>query len=48
MPLWQLCHLVQYNIEEAIGSPELPLLIKREREIEAVPHWERYDGSAPV
>lgn len=47
MPLWQLCHLVTYNIEEALGSPELPLRIKRERDMEDVPGYERFDGSSP-
>lgn len=25
MPLWQLCHLCQLNVEEALCSPEMPL-----------------------
>lgn len=25
MPLWQLCHLCQLNVEEALCAPEMPL-----------------------
>ena len=48
MPLWQLCHMVTYNIEEALSSPELPLRIKRRREIEESLEFDRYDGSIPM
>ncbi len=34
LPLWQLCHLVQFNIEEALASPELPLRVVRKRQTE--------------
>lgn len=43
LPLWQLCHLVQFSIEEAIASPELPLRVKRERETDR-PDAERFDA----
>lgn len=42
LPLWQLCHLVQFNIEEALSSPELPLQVVRERNTQ-VPEAERFD-----
>ena len=42
LPLWQLCHLVQFNIEEALSSPELPLRVVRKRQTDA-PEAERYD-----
>ena len=42
LPLWQLCHLVQFNIEEALSSPELPLQVVRTRQTD-VPEAERFD-----
>ena len=30
MPLWQLCHLAQLNVEEALSTPELPLRLNRQ------------------
>ena len=42
MPLWQLCHLVQFNIEESLASPELPLRIVRARDTADV-EAERFD-----
>ena len=42
LPLWQLCHLVTFSIEEALASPELPLRVKRERQTD-MPDAERYD-----
>ena len=39
---WQLCHLVQFSIEEAISSPELPLRVVRKRQTDA-PEAERFD-----
>jgi len=30
MPLWQMCHLAQLNVEEALSTPELPLRLNRE------------------
>lgn len=42
LPLWQLCHLVQFNIEEALSSPELPLQVVRTRQTD-VPGAERFD-----
>ena len=41
LPLWQLCHLVQFNIEEALASPSLPLRVSRKRKTEA-PTAERF------
>ena len=38
----QLCHLVQFNIEEALASPNLPLRVRRERQTDA-PLAERFD-----
>jgi putative membrane protein len=29
MPLWQLCHLAQLNVEEALSTPDLPLRLNR-------------------
>jgi len=42
MPLWQLCHVAQLNIEEALASPELPLTMKRSRAT-PFPEAERFD-----
>merc|ERR1719453_1848054 len=42
LPLWQLCHLTQFNIEEALASPELPLRVVRKRQTD-VPEAERFD-----
>jgi putative membrane protein len=28
MPLWQLCHLAQLNVEEALSTPDMPLKIE--------------------
>ena len=42
LPLWQLCHLTQFNIEEALASPELPLRVVRQRKTDA-PEAERFD-----
>ena len=30
MPLWQLCHLAQLNVEEALSTPDLPLRLNRQ------------------
>lgn len=32
MPLWQLCHLAQINVEEALSTPDLPLRLNRKSE----------------
>ena len=32
MPLWQLCHLAQLNVEEALSTPDLPLRLNRKSE----------------
>lgn len=32
MPLWQMCHLAQLNVEEALSSPALPLRLNRKSE----------------
>mmetsp|Transcript_23895 Transcript_23895/g.47747 ORF Transcript_23895/g.47747 Transcript_23895/m.47747 type:complete len:156 (-) Transcript_23895:265-732(-) len=29
LPLWQLCHLAQLNVEEALSTPDLPLRLHR-------------------
>ena len=29
MPLWQLCHLAQLNVEEALSTPEVPLRLNQ-------------------
>ena len=29
LPLWQLCHLAQLNVEEALSTPDLPLRLNR-------------------
>ena len=29
MPLWQLCHLAQLNVEEALTSPQFALRLDR-------------------
>ena len=29
LPLWQLCHLAQLNVEEALSTPALPLRLNR-------------------
>jgi len=29
LPLWQLCHLAQLNVEEALATPDLPLRLNR-------------------
>jgi hypothetical protein len=29
MPLWQLCHLCQLNVEESLSTPELPISVRR-------------------
>ena len=42
LPLWQLCHLVTFSIEEALASPELQLRVNRKR-LTDVPDAERYD-----
>lgn len=38
----QLCHLVQFNLEEALASPELPLRVVRKRATD-MPGAERFD-----
>lgn len=30
LPLWQLCHLAQLNVEEALSTPDLPLRLNRQ------------------
>ena len=32
MPLWQLCHLAQLNVEESLSTPDLPLRLNRPSE----------------
>ena len=29
LPLWQLCHLLQLNVEETLSTPDLPLRLNR-------------------
>ena len=29
MPLWQLCHLAQLNVEESLASPDFMLRLDR-------------------
>jgi predicted membrane chloride channel (bestrophin family) len=37
MPLWQLCHLAQLNVEESLSTPDLPLRLNRPSEMSADP-----------
>ena len=37
MPLWQLCHLAQLNVEEALSSPNFKLRLERKTRDMAFP-----------
>ena len=37
MPLWQLCHLAQLNVEEALSSPNFKLRLERKTRDTAFP-----------
>ena len=45
MPLWQLCHLAQLNVEESLSTPDLPLRLNRMSE--AIPNPNECQSGIP-